>query len=672
MTTPVCRRSQVFHLVVFIFSVLLSLLLFSNSAEAAIVLDSASSAAVSTAKGSLIWSHTGSGTSTVLIVGVSINGNTTVSTVTYGGISLTRLVTRNQGTQTRASLWYLPNPPTGTKNIVVTMSGNAVFVAGAQSFKGVNLNNPIGTPAVNSGASDLASTLSVLGAAGEVVVDVIARRGDLTTNPLTASAGQSSGWNLRAGLNNSNSGVTGGGSHKAGSSLVTMSWTWPSKRAWAAAGVSLKPVPPLGDTTPPLRFSAAPSGTFPSGTTNTTLSINTDENATCKYSIVTGIAYASMSNIFSTTGGTSHSQSIAGLTNGTSYTYYLRCMDVGGNSNNTDVTVSFSVAPFVDVTAPSVPTGLTLGSVSAEEVIFSWDASSDDVDVHGYKIYRNRTLIGSTIVTNFSGFGIVQLTHYSYTVSAFDAAGNESAQSSPLTVMTPAFTVPTPLRDLNGRRNSNGTRTSWAIKTDPTLPEAKSNPVSDQMSQNSQFTIYGTPLTKDLFFGQQDMEVEYLQKFLAQFPALYPESLVTGYFGPLTRQAVERFQCKYNIVCSGTPNENGYGRVGPRTRNVINEMLFGSVSAESPVVQTGTWSSISALWFGVSGPEVSALQRSLAKDSSIYPQGLVTGYFGELTREAVRRFQCMNNIVCSGDESSTGYGRVGAVTSNAINKQLDI
>lgn len=72
------------------------------------------------------------------------------------------------------------------------------------------------------------------------------------------------------------------------------------------------------------------------------------------------------------------------------------------------------------------------------------------------------------------------------------------------------------------------------------------------------------------------------------------------------------------------------------------------------------------LAFGSTGDDVRALQTMLARDLSIYPEGLITGYFGALTRRAVQRFQCAYNIVCSGDEASTGYGQVGPRTRAAL------
>jgi len=75
----------------------------------------------------------------------------------------------------------------------------------------------------------------------------------------------------------------------------------------------------------------------------------------------------------------------------------------------------------------------------------------------------------------------------------------------------------------------------------------------------------------------------------------------------------------------------------------------------------------SQLDVGASSADVSNLQTLLATDASIYPEALVTGYFGSLTQAAVKRFQCREGIVCSGDAASTGYGRVGPSTLARLN-----
>ena len=69
---------------------------------------------------------------------------------------------------------------------------------------------------------------------------------------------------------------------------------------------------------------------------------------------------------------------------------------------------------------------------------------------------------------------------------------------------------------------------------------------------------------------------------------------------------------------------------------------------------------------GSQGTQVTALQTYLATTVH-YPEKLVTGYFGALTQAAVQRFQCAEEIVCSGTPATTGYGRVGPRTLMQLN-----
>lgn len=64
---------------------------------------------------------------------------------------------------------------------------------------------------------------------------------------------------------------------------------------------------------------------------------------------------------------------------------------------------------------------------------------------------------------------------------------------------------------------------------------------------------------------------------------------------------------------------------------------------------------------GMTGTDISSLQTFLAQDVSLYPQGLVTGYFGFLTKSAVANFQSRNNL--------PAVGRVGPATLPILNAQ---
>ena len=103
---------------------------------------------------------------------------------------------------------------------------------------------------------------------------------------------------------------------------------------------------PVSDTTPPVQTNGQPAGTLPAGTTQTTLSLTTNENATCRYATTAGVAYSAMPTTFSTTGGTTHSTVFSGLTNGGSYNVFVRCQDTASppNANPNDFAITFTVA----------------------------------------------------------------------------------------------------------------------------------------------------------------------------------------------------------------------------------------------------------------------------------------------------------------------------------------
>jgi hypothetical protein len=103
-------------------------------------------------------------------------------------------------------------------------------------------------------------------------------------------------------------------------------------------------LPGAVDTTPPVPGGGQPSGALPSGTSQTTLSLTTNENATCRYATTAGVAYGSMTNVFDITGGTAHSTLVTGLVDGNSYSYYLRCQDSAGNADADDFLIAFAVS----------------------------------------------------------------------------------------------------------------------------------------------------------------------------------------------------------------------------------------------------------------------------------------------------------------------------------------
>jgi poly(hydroxyalkanoate) depolymerase family esterase len=89
-----------------------------------------------------------------------------------------------------------------------------------------------------------------------------------------------------------------------------------------------------------------------------------------------------------------------------------------------------------DTTPPSVPSQLAVSGVTASTASLSWTASTDNVAVAGYRVYRNGVQVGTASGTTFTDTGLSAATQYTYTVAAYDAAGNVSAQSPGVTATT--------------------------------------------------------------------------------------------------------------------------------------------------------------------------------------------------------------------------------------------
>ena len=98
-----------------------------------------------------------------------------------------------------------------------------------------------------------------------------------------------------------------------------------------------------GDLTPPLLANGQPTGTLPAGTTETTISLDTDERAICKCDTVIDTPYALMADTFATTDATSHATLVGGLEDGRGHTFYVRYADIVGNATTIDFQISFTV-----------------------------------------------------------------------------------------------------------------------------------------------------------------------------------------------------------------------------------------------------------------------------------------------------------------------------------------
>ena len=221
-----------------------------------------------------------------------------------------------------------------------------------------------------------------------------------------------------------------GASHQSGD--MAFAWTW--------AGNNLSSQPALldvfkqfnsggsspGDTSPP----TAPSAL--SNTASTATSVSLSWNASTDNVGVAGYGVYRNGSLVSTTSGTSFT--VGGLTCGTSYTFSVDAYDAAGN-RSAQTSLGAATGSCGDTIAPTAPSNLNATGATTTSVSFSWAASTDNVGVAGYGVYRGGTLVALTAATNYTLSGLSCGTSYSIDVDAYDAAGNRSQKAS-LTIAT--------------------------------------------------------------------------------------------------------------------------------------------------------------------------------------------------------------------------------------------
>ena len=627
--------------------------------------------------------------------------------------SMTALSTTGTSTHSQAltgllnggSYVYYAKCRDGQGNTNATDYTISFSVAGDTTFPTVSMTAPSNNASVSGSSITLSASASddVSVAGVRFVLDDVTYIGDEDTSfPYTIS------WDSTAasdGVHSIKAVARDGSSNVTDSSIITVTV----------------------DNTAPVRSGASPTGTLGLYTTNAVVSLTTDESATCKYSTSPSTAYGSMTS-FTTTGNTSHSSSIAGLVNGGSYAYYVKCRDSQSNTNASDYAISFSVAadnttPTVVITSPDdndIVSGTTTLIAEASDDVgvvgvqfwlddseidaadtsapytLAWDSSaasegshiitavahdeagndavSADVDIvvgndipiississgspsrSGTTItwttnepsdsqveygltsaYTDDTTLNASLVTSHSAVlsGLAADTTYHFRVISKDSS-NATVSSTDQTFTTAAS---------SGRGSSGGS--SSARGTTNTIPTP-----SSQTTTTSTFLF-----TRDLALNATGPDVTSLQQLLISQGYLAPQ-YVTGFFGPLTKQALIKYQ-----VAKGIAPAIGY--FGPITRTSVNA---ANTSSASQIPSTAVSSSIFTrdLQSGSTGPDVKALQQFLnSKGFTVAgtgpgSKGNETEKFGGATRAALIKFQKAVGI-----EPASGY--FGPITRRYI------
>ena len=229
---------------------------------------------------------------------------------------------------------------------------------------------------------------------------------------------------------------------------------------------SPNPAPQPADTTPPTQPSALAT------TGLTTSSITLTWGASSDNLGVTGYEVSKGGVVAGNTSATSYL--LSGLSCGTSYSLAVKAYDAAGNkSQAASITVPTSAcAAPADTSAPTIPGNFHVTSTTVSSISVAWDASTDNVGVTGYGVYRDGTLDGSTNSTTYTISGLACGGTYILALDAYDVAGNHSARATlttsssacPPAIDTSAPSTPTAVHATGATPTS--VTIAWTASTD--------------------------------------------------------------------------------------------------------------------------------------------------------------------------------------------------------------
>lgn len=331
------------------------------------------------------------------------------------------------------------------------------------------------------------------------------------------------------------------------------------------------------------------------------------------------------------------------------YNYAIAAYDASRNYSDRSSAAAITIV--LDVQPPGIPGKLSAVITSPSQITLTWATSTDEIGVKGYNIYRNNSKIGSAGTTSFQDSGLAS-GNYTYTVTAYDFAGNVSPNSYPVSItFILDDTPPTNPSNLSVAVGPSLVKLSWAASFDSTGVIGYSiyrNGTQIATVSSTQFTYQDSGIAT----GTYSYSV-----------AAYDLS------GNVSNQSFPVSATVLPSTANTTTNQPSATAVAPSTSAVPTP----STSATSAAPAPGTLSpSVNpaitiSLYFGLRNDQVKTLQTILAQRGYLASTN-ATGFFGNLTLEAVKKFQCDNGVVCTGTPGTTGWGFVGAKTRAALSK----
>lgn len=465
-----------------------------------------------------------------------------------------------------------------------------------------------------------------------------------------------------------------------------------SSQSTAASATTQAPA----DTTPP----TISTPTVTTTTTGATITFTTNESATTYVNYGLTTAYGSQTTSKT---GTSHAFTISNLSQSTTYNYRVTATDLAGNTTqsvNRTFTTLTAVNP--DLTPPAQTTNLTSSNITQTSADLSWTAPGDNGttgQAASYDVRYSTTPLSAltwntaTMVTgeptplmagqsqSMTLVGLSPSQTYYVALTTTDAAGNTSTLSNVATVTTASPTpVPTPTPAPTPSASSSGGGSGIAAQTglfdDFTPPAQVGNPTIQ--GADRQLTLSWTNPT----------DPDYVRTMIVRKVGSRPTSRLDGeviYEGTGTEYTdtnLDNTQTYYYSIHTYDKKPNySVGTVlylkpqqGKTSIEHVAQQQTSTPATTPAGSTTGTTVSLPRIVgpfkIGDENENVRVLQQYLARDKDIYPEGITSGFYGTLTRKAVERFQIKYGIVSSGTPESTGFGLAGPTTRAKIQEIL--
>jgi chitodextrinase len=234
--------------------------------------------------------------------------------------------------------------------------------------------------------------------------------------------------------------------------------------------------PPPPDTTPPTISSVSATNL---GSNSATINWSTNEFSDSQVEYGPTLSYGNSTPLNSTM-VQSHIVNLTNLSPSTLYNYRVKSKDANNNlgvSGN----FTFTTQALPDTQAPSVPANLSASAVSTSQINLAWTASTDNVGVAGYRVHRNGTQIATTANNNYNDNNNLSAgTAYTYTVQAYDQAGNASAQSTSVVATTQSAPV--------SHLSLSPTSLSFSAVSGGATPSGKSTTLSNSGTASATWT----------------------------------------------------------------------------------------------------------------------------------------------------------------------------------------